>query len=59
MLDEFHLRLFVPRRMSAAEVRAIRRVLNSKQFGVALRRAVRALFRRYRSLAKVSVRLEA
>src|SRR5262245_44383403 len=59
LLDEFHLRLFVPRRLSAAEVRAIRRVLNSKKFNAVLTSTVQSLVSRYRSLAKVGVRIEA
>jgi hypothetical protein len=42
VLDEVHLTFRIPATLSAGEVRAVRRVLNSKAFTDALRRAVLA-----------------
>ena len=59
MLDEYHLRLFVPDRLPPAESRAIRRVINSKWFHAALVRNLRTFFARYPPLANVTVKLAA
>ena len=59
MMDEYHLRLFVPDRIDPSEARAVRRVLNSRRFHLGLKRAVRQFFGRYPSLAKVSIRIVA
>ena len=59
MLDEFHLRLLVPDRMSPTESRAIRRVINSKRFHAGLVRTLRTFLGRYRSLSKVSIKVAA
>lgn len=40
MLDELHLTFRIPAALPAQQVKAIRRVLNSKRFTAALRRAV-------------------
>ena len=59
MLDEFHLRLFVPDRMAPTESRAIRKVINSKRFHAGLVRTLRTFLGRYRSLSKVRVKVAA
>ena len=59
MLDEFHLRLFVPHRLAPTESRAIRRVINSKRFHAGLVRTLRTFFGRYPSLTKVSIKVAA
>ena len=50
MLEQFHLSVLVPRRLPPREGDAMRRTLAGKQFRTRLLRAVRALFRQYRSL---------
>ena len=55
MMDEFHVGLFVPQGLRAAEYAAIRRTLNGVRFRAQLRRAVRDVCRRYPSLHKVKI----
>ena len=59
MLDEYHLRFFVPHRLTAGESRAIRRVINSKQFQVDLVRTIRTFMGRYPTLAKLTLKIAA
>jgi hypothetical protein len=50
LLEQFHLDVYVLRGLPAAEAEAMRRILKSASFRSRLRRAVAAVFRRYRSL---------
>lgn len=59
MMDELHLRVFVPEGLPPAESRTILRTLNAPRFRVKLTSALRAVFRTYPSLAKTRVRLVA
>jgi hypothetical protein len=45
LLDEWHVTFRISTVMSAADVRAVRRVLNGKAFTAAVRRAVLAVVR--------------
>jgi hypothetical protein len=55
VIDELWLKVLIPDTLTGVEHRAIRRVLGSPKFRSALGRAVRQLFRRYASLAKVGI----
>ncbi len=57
LLDVFHVTFFVPRRLTAGEVDAIRRTLDNAGFRAALRRAVRQAVRQFPSLNRVRMRL--
>lgn len=59
MMEEFQLQILVPNRLTPAESRAIRRVLTSKRFHVALARTLRTFLGRYPSLAKTSIKVAA
>jgi len=59
MLDEFHLSFRVPKDLDDAACDAIRRVLQSRTFRSALRRAVRQSLRQYPDLHPVRVRVSA
>ena len=50
LLEQFHLSVFVPSRLPPREGDAMRRTLVGKRFRARLLRAIRALFRQYRSL---------
>jgi len=50
LLEQLHVSVFVPRRLPARETDAMRQTLAGKRFRARLLRAVRALFREYRSL---------
>ena len=58
LLDEFHVTVFVPQGLPETEVDAISRTLDSARFQVRLLRAVRAVFRKARSLRKARGRLK-
>jgi len=55
LLDEWHVTFRIPENLPAAEVRAVRRVLNSKPFTAAVRRAVSQEVRRRPALKLVRV----
>jgi hypothetical protein len=55
LLDEMHLIFRVPRGLTAAEGRALRRSLRRPTFLPTLTAAIRAVIRRYPSLRKVRV----
>jgi hypothetical protein len=50
MIEQFHLSVLVPRRLSPQEGDAMRRTLAGKNFRVRLLRTIRVLFRGYKSL---------
>jgi hypothetical protein len=55
LLDEFHISIRVPADLDDTFCVAIRRILESRQFRTALRRAVREVVRQYPELASVRV----
>jgi hypothetical protein len=50
LFEQFHLSIYVPRTIRAADAEAVRRRLPAAAFRRRLRQAVRAVARRYRSL---------
>lgn len=52
LMEELHLTVYVPPKLTKAQYDAIRRALNGKQFRDALDQAVADLVRRYPSLNK-------
>ena len=59
MMDEFHLRMFVPSQLPPTEARVIRRVISSRRFHIQLVRTLRTFFGRYPSLDRVTVKVAA
>jgi hypothetical protein len=59
MLDEYHLRFFIPVRLTHTESRAIRRVINTRRFHLGLVRTLQTFMGRYPSLTKVSIKIAA
>lgn len=57
LFDEYHLHFRVPKDLDEAACDAIRRILQSRSFRAALRRAVRKLVRQYPDLDPVRVRI--
>jgi hypothetical protein len=57
LLDELHLSIRVSTDLDDAACDAIRRILESRQFRSALRRAVRKVIRQYPELAPVQIRI--
>jgi hypothetical protein len=57
LIEELHLGLYVPRRMSPAEAAAARRALDRRDLRADLLRSARAVLRRHRALAAVTVTL--
>ncbi len=55
LMDGFHVGVFVPSGLRAAESAAIRRTLDGARFRIRLGRAVREVCRRYPSLRKVKI----
>lgn len=55
VIEEFWVTAFVPRRLDAAECKAIRRTLTGTRFRKALEQAVQATRERYPSLRKVRI----
>ena len=55
LMDEFHLAVFAPRGLPAADYAAIRRTLNARRFRAALRGAVQQLCRWYPPLRDVRI----
>lgn len=57
VLDELHLTFRIPAALPAAQVRAIRRVLNGKAFTATVRRAVIEEMKKYPTLKSVQVQV--
>ena len=57
LIDEFHVALYVPRGLADTECDAIRQTLDTSRFQGQLRRAVRVVVGRHRSLAQVRVNI--
>lgn len=57
LIEEYHLKVSVPRKLSSEETRAIRRTLDSARFRKRVASAVRAIARGYRSLRNVTIAL--
>ena len=57
LLDQFHLSVYVPRRLAPGESEAMSRTLNGVRFRTRLRRAVPAVIRRERSLRSATFTL--
>ena len=57
LMDEFFLTIMAPRGLNEAACKAIWRTLNNRRFQSDLRRAVRAVFSRYRTLRAVRLKL--
>jgi len=57
VMDELHVTLLAPRRLSVPEQDAVTRALNDPSFTAGLRRAVRRLMRRRPELSPVRVRV--
>ena len=57
MLDEYYLRLFVPANLASDRVRAVRRVIDSKQFRTRLTKAIQQYCRHFPSLKPVTIKL--
>jgi hypothetical protein len=57
LLDELHIRIFIPRDLPTPTVRAIRRHLTARGFTVVVRRAIRSVFQRYPALGVVRLQL--
>jgi hypothetical protein len=57
VIDEFHVTVFVTPSLASIESAAIRRSLRSAPFRSRLKRAVQAVFRRYRPLHKTRLKV--
>lgn len=57
LFDEFHLVMRVPKDLDDPTCDAIRRILDSRPFHSALRRAVRQVIRQYPDLDPIRVRI--
>ena len=57
LMEEWHVSVYAPRGLPAAEYDAMRQVLTDAGFLTALRRAVRRVFRRHPPLDNVRVSL--
>ena len=55
LMDEFHLTVYALRGLAPLDYDAIRQALDASRFKTALRRAVRAIFRRHLPWDKVRV----
>ncbi len=55
LLDEWHLTFRIPAHLPDTEVRAVRRVLDSKAFTAAVRRAVLSVMKKYPVVTPVRV----
>ena len=55
VLDELHLTVRIPNKLSETQTEQIRRRLNGKEFMARLRRAIREIVRAYPELVVVSV----
>jgi hypothetical protein len=52
LIDELHLTILVPKRLSEADTAAIHRILKSTRFQHMLREPIRKVFRQFRALEK-------
>ena len=57
LIEEFHLSLYVPQKLTAREAAAVRRLLIGTRFRARLEQAVREVIRRHPSLSRVRVSL--
>ena len=57
LLDELHIRVFIPRDLPAQTVRALRRQLNARRFTTAVRQALRGVFQRSPPLCVVRLQV--
>jgi hypothetical protein len=57
LFDQLHINVYVAKWLPAGESKALSRDLNGSQFQTRLRQAVRAVFRRERSLRRLTVSL--
>jgi hypothetical protein len=57
LIEEYHLSLYVPRGLPGAAARSARRTLARARFRARLAAAARAVVRRHRSLAPVTLTL--
>jgi hypothetical protein len=57
LIEEFHVSVFIPGKLSGAETSAIRRTFDSARFQTRVERVIRRLIRQYRSLRKVKIAL--
>ncbi|HEX4591358.1 MAG TPA: hypothetical protein VH120_15590 [Gemmataceae bacterium] len=55
LIEQFHLNVYVPWGLRPAEADAMRRSMQKARFRSRLRRAVEAVFRRYRSLRQTTL----
>lgn len=55
VIEQFHVTVFVPSKLSPTEVLAVRRALTGPGFRGRLRRAADAVVNRYRSLRRATV----
>jgi hypothetical protein len=55
LFDQFHLTIYVRRRLPADQAAALRRILQSRRFRAQLRRAVGTVFHREPSLRPASL----
>jgi hypothetical protein len=56
-IEQFHMSVFAPRKLPEAEYTKIHKTLNRRRFRTLLKRAPRRVCRRYRSLAKVTIKV--
>ena len=57
LIDEIHVSVYVPKKLSASETDAIWRTLQGKRLNLSLHRAVRAVFRGHRSLNRTTIKV--
>jgi hypothetical protein len=57
LLDELHLRVFIPPDLPAHTVRALRRQLTARRFPTAIRQALRGVFQRNPALRVVRLQV--
>jgi len=57
LIEEFRLTLFVQRKLPDAVYAKIHKTLNRRRFRTLLKRAVRRVCRRYRSLANIQIKV--
>jgi hypothetical protein len=55
LIDELHLTIRIPNRLTASEAAAIRRTLDGHRFRSRLRQAIRTVFGRFSTLGKARV----
>jgi hypothetical protein len=57
LLEEFHVGIYIPRRLADEATDRVRQVVDSRQFRSRLGRAVRAMVREFPALRPVRVRV--